>query len=40
MGVMAIWRYPVKAMLGELLDRAATGSREPAGITTSPPCTC
>lgn len=25
MGVVAIWRYPVKAMLGELLDRADVG---------------
>ena len=28
MGVLAIWRYPVKAMLGELLDAVAIG---PAG---------
>ena len=26
MGVLAIWRYPVKAMLGELLDRARVRS--------------
>jgi uncharacterized protein len=25
MGVLAIWRYPVKAMLGELLDAVAVG---------------
>jgi uncharacterized protein YcbX len=27
MGVLAIWRYPVKAMLGELLDAVAIGPR-------------
>ena len=27
MGVVAIWRYPVKAMLGELLDAVAIGPR-------------
>ena len=27
MGVLAIWRYPVKAMLGELLDDVAIGPR-------------
>src|SRR6185312_11796656 len=27
MGVLAIWRYPVKAMLGELLDAVAIGGR-------------
>jgi MOSC domain-containing protein len=27
MGVLAIWRYPVKAMLGELLDAVAVGPR-------------
>jgi uncharacterized protein YcbX len=26
MGVMAIWRYPVKAMLGELLDRVGVAA--------------
>jgi uncharacterized protein len=30
MGVLAIWRYPVKAMLGELLDAVEIG---PAGCT-------
>jgi uncharacterized protein YcbX len=27
MGVLAIWRYPVKAMLGEMLDAVAIGPR-------------
>ena len=27
MGVLAIWRYPVKAMLGELLDAVVIGAR-------------
>jgi uncharacterized protein len=31
MGVLAIWRYPVKAMLGELLDAVAIGARGCAG---------
>ena len=31
MGVLAIWRYPVKAMLGELLDAVAVGASGLAG---------
>jgi uncharacterized protein len=31
MGVLKIWRYPVKAMLGELLDGVKIGSRGCAG---------
>lgn len=31
MGVMAIWRYPVKAMLGELLEAVEIGLRGCAG---------
>ena len=29
MGVLAIWRYPVKAMLGELLDTVGVGPTDP-----------
>jgi uncharacterized protein len=31
MGVLAIWRYPIKAMLGELLDAVEIGLRGCAG---------
>jgi uncharacterized protein YcbX len=31
MGVLAIWRYPVKAMLGELLDAVEVGPQGRTG---------
>jgi len=48
MGVLAIWRYPVKAMLGELLEAVlwckCHGGLNPAGkmnsATSSRPSVC